>query len=169
MYNEQRSELLSLSVAVLLAASAIMVGFFGLALRNPSYTIYALYASSQAFIVFAKSGLPFALDSSAPWLLDALSFQCLNAMLAVLLNVRFGRFSHHSPRTTYLAYAIACAFLLLIPLGIISPDSVIDAIFVLLPLHFATLLSGNWRGWRQGQRGCGILLVGRKKPDASPS
>jgi diguanylate cyclase (GGDEF)-like protein len=160
MYNEQRNDLLNLSVAVLLAASAIMAGFFGLALRNASYVIYALYASSQAFIVFAKSGLPFALDSSSPWLLDVLSFQCLNAMLAVLLNVRFGRFSHHSPRTTYLAYAIAGAFLLLIPFGIISPDSVITAISVLLPLHFATLLSGNWRGWRQGERGCGILLVG---------
>jgi diguanylate cyclase (GGDEF)-like protein len=160
MYNEQRADLRNLSIAVLLAASAIMAGFFGLALRNGSYAIYALYASSQALTVFAKSGLPFAVDSSAPWLLDAWSFQCLTAMLAVLLNVRYGRFSRHSPRTAYFAYGIAGAFILLIPMGFLTPEGVAKAIFVLLPLHFATLLSGNWRGWRQGERSCGILLFG---------
>lgn len=160
MRNAQRVDLLNLSIAVLLAASAVMAGLFALALRNGSYGLYALYAGTQAIVVFSKSGLPFVVDSLTPWLLDVWSFQCLNAMLAVLLNLRFGRFKSHSPRTAKFAYVIAGVFLLLIPLGIFKPEVVTTTILVLLPLHFATLLSGNWRGWRHGERSCGILLFG---------
>jgi diguanylate cyclase (GGDEF)-like protein len=160
MHREQRADLLNLSITVLLAATAIMAGLFALALRNGSYALYALYAGTQSIVVFSKSGLPFVFDSLTPWLLDVWSFQCLNATLAVLLNLRFGRFSSHSPRTSKFAYAIAGAFLLLIPLGILRPAIVASIILVLLPLHFATLLSGNWRGWRHGERSCGILLFG---------
>ena len=160
LYQEQRADLRNLSISVLLAASAVMVGFFGVALRNGSHLIYALYASAQALTVFAKTGLPFAVGGASTWLLDAWSFQCLVAMLAALLCARFGHFSRHSPRTCYLAYAIAGAFLLLIPLAHLAPDWAAQASFMLLPLHFATLLSGSWRGWRRGERSCGILLVG---------
>ncbi|MFZ3184194.1 MAG: EAL domain-containing protein [Pseudomonas sp.] len=160
LYQEQRTDLRNISVSVLLAASAVMVGFFGLALRNASHLIYALYASAQALTVFAKTGLPFAVGGASVWLLDAWSFQCLVAMLAALLCARFGHFRRHSPRTCYLAYAIGGAFLLLIPLARLAPDWAAQASFMLLPLHFATLLSGNWRGWRRGERSCGILLVG---------
>ncbi|MBX9914187.1 MAG: bifunctional diguanylate cyclase/phosphodiesterase [Pseudomonadaceae bacterium] len=160
MHSAQRTDLVNLSIAVLLAASAIMAGLFALALRNGSYALYTAHASSQALIVFGRSGLPFISLSAMPWLLDVWSLQCLNALFAVLLNVRFGRFNSHSPRTAKFAYGIAVAFLLLIPLGIGNPQAVVIAIGVLLPLHFATLLSGNWRGWRHGERSCGILLFG---------
>ncbi|MBP8184466.1 MAG: EAL domain-containing protein [Pseudomonas sp.] len=160
MHRAQRADLLNLSIAVLLAASAIMAGLFALALRNGSYALYALYASTQAVIVFGKNGLPFVLDNATSWLLDVWSFQCLNGILSILLNVRFGRFSSHSPRTNTFAYGLVGAFLVLLPFGIAKPETVAIAIAVLLPLHFATLLSGNWRGWRQGERSCGILLFG---------
>ena len=160
MHDAQRADLLNLSIAVLLAATAIMAGLFALALRNGSYALYALYASTQALIVFGKNGLPFVFDDATSWLLDVWSLQCLNGILSILLNVRFGRFSSHSPRTRTLAYGLVAAFLVLLPLGIAKPDTVVIAIALLLPLHFTTLLSGNWRGWRQGERSCGILLFG---------
>jgi predicted signal transduction protein with EAL and GGDEF domain len=52
------------------------------------------------------------LDSLTPWLLDLCSLQCLNAMLAVLLNLRFGGFNNHSPRTGKFAYGSTGSLLL---------------------------------------------------------
>lgn len=157
---EQRTDLFNLAVAALLAASALLAFMFAGVLREGDYLIYGLYASAQALTVFAKSGLPFALPTASPLWLDAWSLQCLVSALSALLSVRFGRFFLHSRRTAWLACAVAVGFLLAIPLGYRASDWAASIVFVLLPLHFAALLSGNWRGWRLGQRNCAILLFG---------
>lgn len=157
---EQRNDLGNLAIAALLVASALLAIMFAGVLRDLDYLIYGLYAGVQALTVFAKSGLPFALPTASPLWLDVWSLQCLVSALSALLSVRFGRFLQHSRRTAWLAVAVAGGFVLAIPLAYLASEWAAASIFVLLPLHFAVLLSGNWRGWRQGQRNCAILLFG---------
>jgi diguanylate cyclase (GGDEF)-like protein len=59
-----------------------------------------------------------------------------------------------------LAYGVAVMFVLLIPLHYFLPAVANVLIYGVVPLHFLALLTGNWRGWRAGERGCGILLLG---------
>lgn len=157
---EQGEDLINQSGAVFLFTTALMALFFGLALRDLNYGIYALYATLQSLTIFTKSGLPFVLTASSPLWLNPWLFQYLVAMLSIVLCVRFGRFMSHSPKTVWLAYGVAMAFFLLIPLHFYAPDVGVAVVYALVPLHFLVLLSGNWRGWRQGERGCGILLIG---------
>jgi diguanylate cyclase (GGDEF)-like protein len=158
--EEQREDLVHQSGAVFLLTTALLALAFGLALRDLNYAIYAGYAVFQALTLFTRSGLPFMLESQSPLWLNAWVFNYLVAVFSVLLNVRFGRFHEHSPRTARLAYGVAAAFLLVIPLHYVAPQWGSQVIYGLVPLHFLIILSGNWRGWRQGERGCGILLVG---------
>lgn len=158
--QEQGVDLLNQSGAIFLFTTALVALFFGIALRDPDYGIYALYATLQAITIFTKSGLPFLLDSTSALWLNAWVFNYLVAVLSVLLSVRFGNFKAHSPRTTVLAYGVGAAFLLLIPLHYVAPAWGSLVIFGLVPLHFLVLMTGNFRGWRKGERGCGILLLG---------
>jgi diguanylate cyclase (GGDEF)-like protein len=158
--SEQAEDLLNLSGAVFLLVTALMALFFGLTLREVNYGIYALYASLQSLTIFTKSGLTFVLNVSSSLWLNPWFFQYLVAVLSVLLSVRFGRFALHSPKTTWVAYAVALAFILLIPVHFFAPAVGSALVYALVPLHFLVLLSGNWRGWRHGERGCGILLIG---------
>lgn len=157
---EQWTDLLNQSGAVFLMTSALFAIVFGIALWDLNYGLYAVYASLQAVTIFSKSGLAFVLDTGSVLWLNAWAPNYLVGVLSVLLSVRFGRFTVHSPRTARVAYGVALAFLLLIPLHYFAPSVGAVAVFVLVPLHFAVLLSGNWRGWRLGERGCGILLLG---------
>lgn len=157
---EQRVDLLNQSGAIFLLTTALLAAFFGLAFRDVDYGIYALYATAQAVTIFTKSGLPFVLNDNAALWLNAWAFNYLVAVFSVVLSVRFGRFTVHSPRTATLAYGVALAFLLMIPLHYYAPVFGSAVVYVLVPLHFLILLSGNWRGWRRGERGCGILLIG---------
>jgi diguanylate cyclase (GGDEF)-like protein len=160
MREGQAEDLLNVSGAVFLFTTAIISLFFGIALREVDFGIYALYATLQAITIFTKSGLAFVFDAQSPLWLNALVFNYLVGVLSVLLSVRFGRFALHSPRTVWVAYGVAITFLLVIPLTYLSPKFGSAIVFALVPLHFLTLLSGNWRGWRFGERGCGILLLG---------
>jgi diguanylate cyclase (GGDEF)-like protein len=156
----QRDDLLNQSGAIFLLTTALMALFFAITLRDANYALYAAYAALQALTIFTKSGLPFVLNASAPIWLNAWVFNYLVGVLSVLLSVRFGRFSLHSPRTAWVAYGVAIAFLLIIPLHYYDPALGSLVIYVLVPLHFLVLLTGNWRGWRAGERGCGVLLLG---------
>ncbi len=158
--HEQGRDLLNQSAAMFLVTTALMALFFFFTMRDLNYGIYALYASLHAFTFFVKRGLPYVLDVSSVLWLNAGVFTNLVAVLSVLLSVRFGNFKVHSPRTAVLAYGVAAAFLLLIPLHYLAPAWGSLVILGLLPLHFWVLLSGNFRGWRRGERGCGILLFG---------
>ena len=158
--EEQSEDLVHQSGAVFLLTTALLALAFGLALKDLNYGIYAGYAIFQALTLFTRSGLPFVLDSPSALWLNAWVFNYLVAVFSVLLNVRFGRFQEHSPRTARAAYGVAAAFLLVIPLHYVAPQWGSVLIYGLVPLHFLIILSGNWRGWRQGERGCGILLVG---------
>jgi len=158
--DEQRDDLLNQSGAMFMFSTALIALFFGYALRDADYAIYALYATTQGLTIFSKSGLAFILESTSWLWLNAWALNYVVAFFSVLLSVRFGRFAVHSPKTTRVAYGLAAAFLLVIPLHFALPAWGSIAIYVLVPLHFLTLLSGNWRGWRAGERGCGILLIG---------
>jgi diguanylate cyclase (GGDEF)-like protein len=158
--EEQSADLLNQSGAIFLLTTALVALFFAFALRDANYGIYATYAGLQSLTIFSKSGLPFVLDTSSPIWLNAWVFNYLVAVLSVLLSVRFGRFAVHSPRTAHVAYGVAIAFLLIIPLHYYVPALGALIIYLLVPLHFLVLLTGNWRGWRLGERGCGILLLG---------
>jgi hypothetical protein len=156
---EQGEDLINQSGAVFLFTTALIALFFGLAFRDLNYGIYAMYATLQSLTIFTKSGLSFVLTVSSPLWLNPWLFQYLVAVLSIVLSVRFGRFALHSPKTVWLAYGVALAFMLLIPLHFYAPDVGVTLVYVLVPLHFLVLLSGNWRGWRQGERGCGLLLM----------
>lgn len=158
--DEQGADLLNHSGAIFLFTTALVALFFGVALREWNYGIYALYATLQSLTIFTKSGLPFVLDVSSPLWLNAWIFNYLVGVLSVLLSVRFGRFRKHSPMAAKLAYGVAVMFVLLIPLHYLLPALANVLIYLVVPLHFFALLAGNWRGWRAGERGCGILLLG---------
>lgn len=158
--DEQGVDLLNHSGAVFLLTTALVALFFGVALREWNYAIYAVYAGLQSVTIFTKSGLPFVLDVHSPLWLNAWIFNYLVGVLSVLLSVRFGRFRKHSPKAAWLAYGVGVAFVLLIPLHYWLPEVANMLIYVVVPLHFLALLVGNWRGWRAGERGCGILLFG---------
>ncbi len=158
--DEHATDLLNHSGAVFLFTTALVALFFSITLRELNYAIYALYASVQSLTIFTKSGLPFVLDATSPLWLNAWIFNYLVGVLSVLLSVRFGRFAKHSPRTTKVAYGVAVLFASMIPLHYLWPSLATVLIYGLVPLHFLVLLTGNWRGWRGGERGCGILLLG---------
>lgn len=158
--EEQAVDLLNHSGAIFLFTTALVALFFGVALREWNYGIYALYATLQSITIFTKSGLPYVLDASSPLWLNAWIFNYLVGVLSVLLSVRFGRFHQHSPMAARLAYGVAVMFVLLIPLHYFLPAVANVLIYGVVPLHFLALLTGNWRGWRAGERGCGILLLG---------
>ena len=158
--DEQGVDLLNQSGAIFLFTTALVALFFCVALRDWNYGIYALYATLQSITIFTKSGLPFVLDAQSTLWLNAWIFNYLVGVLSVLLSVRFGRFRVHSPRTAKVAYGVATVFLLLIPLHYLLPALAGVLIYLVVPLHFLVLLTGNWRGWRAGERGCGILLLG---------
>ncbi|MDZ7938654.1 MAG: EAL domain-containing protein [Rhodoferax sp.] len=158
--DEQGVDLLNHSGAVFLFTTALVALFFGVALREWNYGIYAIYALLQSVTIFTKSGLPFVLDASSSIWLNAWIFNYLVGVLSVLLNVRFGRFRKHSPLAAKAAYFVAVLFVVLIPLHFLLPAVANVLIYAVVPLHFLVLLGGNWRGWRSGERGCGILLLG---------
>jgi diguanylate cyclase (GGDEF)-like protein len=160
MRVEQGVDLLNHSGAIFLFTTALVALFFCVALRDWNYGIYALYASLQSITIFTKSGLPFVLDVQSSLWLNAWIFNYLVGVLSVLLSVRFGRFRIHSPLAARVAYVVACMFVLLIPLHYFLPAVANVLIYLVVPLHFLVLLAGNWRGWRAGERGCGILLLG---------
>lgn len=158
--DEQGVDLLNHSGAVFLFTTALVALFFGITLRDANYAIYALYATLQSITIFTKSGLPFVLNVSSSLWLNAWIFNYLVGVLSVLLSVRFGRFAKHSPRTTKVAYGVAVMFAAMIPMHYLLPGLANVLIYALVPLHFLVLLTANWRGWRGGERGCGILLLG---------
>lgn len=158
--DEHGTDLLNHSGAVFLFTTALVALFFSITLREANYAIYALYASLQSLTIFTKSGLPFVLDVSSPLWLNAWIFNYLVGVLSVLLSISFGRFAKHSPRTTKVAYGVATLFATMIPLHYLWPSLANLLIYGLVPVHFLVLLTGNWRGWRGGERGCGILLLG---------
>jgi diguanylate cyclase (GGDEF)-like protein len=158
--GEQGVDLLNHSGAIFLFTTALVALFFGVALREWNYGIYAIYASLQSITIFTKSGLPFVLDATSSIWLNAWIFNYLVGVLSALLSVRFGRFRQHSPLAAKLAYLVAVLFVALIPMHFLLPAVAGVLIYVVVPLHFLVLLGGNWRGWRSGERGCGILLLG---------
>lgn len=158
--QEQRDDLLNQSIGAFLFATAMIALFFGFALRDANYVIYAVYATLQSATIFTKSGLPYLLDVDSPLWLNAWVINYLVAVMSVWLSIRFGRFAAHSPRLCKVAYGVAAAFVLVIPLQYMSQYWGSMAIYVLVPVHFLTMMLGHWRGWRRGERGCGILLIG---------
>jgi diguanylate cyclase (GGDEF)-like protein len=158
--DDHQEDLLSQSAAAFLLCTALIAIFFAIALREADYTIYAVYAVLQSWLIFTKSGLTFTLEGDPLVMLNPWAIQYLNAVFSLLLSVRFGRFMQHSPFIGKLAYGVGIGFLLLIPLNFYFPDSAGRLIFLLLPLHFLVLFGGNIRGWLQGERSCAILLVG---------
>jgi predicted signal transduction protein with EAL and GGDEF domain len=156
----QKSDLGNMAVVVFLVSTSLLALLFFLAMGKSDYGIYALYAVAQAITHFSKTGLPLMLETRNPMWLNSVLFQYLVSALSALLYARLGRFNQHSPRHAYLAYGVMLGFMALIPLHLWDAAQTAKLVYILLPLHFVVALSGNWRGWRQGERACGILLIG---------
>ena len=157
---DTRADLQNMGAVAFLVTTALLALFFLFALRDADYGIYALYATAQAMTHLAKSGLGFVWPSLSFFWLNAGLLQFLVSGLSAWLYLRFGRFRLHSPRMARAAIVICWAFWALIPLQGLAPRWVDTLVYILLPLHFVVGLSGNWNGWRAGERASGLLLIG---------